>query len=353
MRAKRESGTRLGLTLIVVGAVSLAGLGPGRASAEPIREIHVVSATGPEYLVLDFETQAVVRELEITVPGETVVRAKGLTSGIEGGELHVLLELAGVSGDVLVWLDSDTGAAWVAGNTGHDFASVALVGLDLVGVTTSADPTPNTLYQLDYDTGAATLLCSLAPSAVDLAIGSHSGEVYRVAGGLFEVGYTEDPCDPLSPLAIPALLQGEPCVDLGDSRDGRLLWAQADGDISIVSDFGSPAVDVTFSVGLPVAAVTGTYVSDIVFFLRGDVNGDGARDLGDGIALLTTLFGTGSPDFMCEMAADVNYNDVIDISDAIHLLSYLFSPGTPPPPGPDVCAGSFPLERLDCETPQC
>lgn len=353
MRAKRESGIRLGLPLIVAGAFSLAGFGPGHASAETIREIHVVSAAGPEYLVLDFVTQAVVRELEITVPGETVARAKGLTSGIEGGELHVLLELAGVPGDVLVWLDSDTGEAWVAGNTGHDFASVALVGLDLVGVTTSADSTPNALYQLDYDTGAATLLCSLAPSVVDLAIGSHFGEFYRVAGGLFEVGYTENPCDPLSPLAIPASLRSEPCVDLGDSRDGRLLWAQADGDIAIVSVFGSPAVDVTFSVGLPVAAVTGTSVSVIPRYIRGDVNGDGVRDIGDVIDLLTTLFAAGAPDFGCEVAADVNDNEAVDISDAIYLLSYLFIVGSPPPPGPDVCGESDLPRPLGCEIPQC
>ena len=70
-------------------------------------------------------------------------------------------------------------------------------------------------------------------------------------------------------------------------------------------------------------------------FVRGNVNDDGAVDVGDAIYLLAFLFSMGSPPFIPE-SGDVNADGAIDIADPIALLHYLFADGNPPPaPFPD------------------
>jgi hypothetical protein len=71
-------------------------------------------------------------------------------------------------------------------------------------------------------------------------------------------------------------------------------------------------------------------------FIRGEVNGDTQRDIGDPIAVLGYLFsGMGEPP--CLAAADANGDDTVDIADAIYLLAYLFSQGPDPvQPFPDL-----------------
>lgn len=70
-------------------------------------------------------------------------------------------------------------------------------------------------------------------------------------------------------------------------------------------------------------------------FVRGELNGDSAVDIGDVIFLLSFLFGGGtSPSVVA--AADVNNDSGVDVGDAIYLLGYLFSGGPmPAAPFPD------------------
>ncbi|MBN1419289.1 MAG: hypothetical protein JXP34_10960 [Planctomycetes bacterium] len=73
-------------------------------------------------------------------------------------------------------------------------------------------------------------------------------------------------------------------------------------------------------------------------FVRGDVDGVSAINLGDAIAILNHLFADHS--IACADAADANDSGSLEIGDAIGLLMYLFADGLRPPapfpdPGPD------------------
>lgn len=83
-------------------------------------------------------------------------------------------------------------------------------------------------------------------------------------------------------------------------------------------------------------------------FRRGDANADSARDISDGIMILSFLFSGGiSPP--CQKAADVNDDGTMDISDAIALLGHLFL-GSEEPPEPFAACGTDPTaDELPCE----
>jgi len=81
-------------------------------------------------------------------------------------------------------------------------------------------------------------------------------------------------------------------------------------------------------------------------FLRGDANGDGARDISDAVSILQYLFGGSELD--CPDAADTNDDGVLNIADPIFLLGYLFA-GGPDLPEPSEEPGSDPtLDGLTC-----
>ena len=92
-------------------------------------------------------------------------------------------------------------------------------------------------------------------------------------------------------------------------------------------------------------------------FVRGDVNGSGAVDIGDAIFLLEFLFRGGWPPG-CLDSADVNDEGQLNITGAISVLQWLFSGGTqpaPPTPGTTVydaladCGPDpTPEDGLDC-----
>ncbi len=81
-------------------------------------------------------------------------------------------------------------------------------------------------------------------------------------------------------------------------------------------------------------------------FLRGDVNGDGGRDIADAIALLNYLFATRT--ITCLDALDANDDGKIDIADAIRILSHLFAGYGDLPPPFDACAPDPTADPLDC-----
>src|SRR5687767_4569652 len=86
-----------------------------------------------------------------------------------------------------------------------------------------------------------------------------------------------------------------------------------------------------FASGLPLGTFTFTRTDRPTGpqFIRGDSNGDGARDLTDAVLGLNSLFqeGQSAP---CRKSLDVDDNGTVDITDPIALLAYLFLGGPPP-----------------------
>ncbi|MGA1779604.1 MAG: FG-GAP-like repeat-containing protein [Planctomycetota bacterium] len=82
-------------------------------------------------------------------------------------------------------------------------------------------------------------------------------------------------------------------------------------------------------------------------FLRGDINGDGSRDISDPIALLQGLFDPGT-DIPCESAADANDDGSVNIADPVSILDTLFSGGGPIPAPSSACGTDPTSDGLTC-----
>ena len=87
-------------------------------------------------------------------------------------------------------------------------------------------------------------------------------------------------------------------------------------------------------------------------YIRGDANGDGSIDIGDGIATLAYLFGDGSS--LCQDAMDHDDSGSISITDAFLSLCWLFclEEGSPPAaPWPDCGGDPTGGDALGCGVP--
>ena len=117
------------------------------------------------------------------------------------------------------------------------------------------------------------------------------------------------------------------------------------------------SMDETLLVHPGSAVVTKTRLYDTIVeitestdspFIRGDVNGNFAIDLGDPLTLLDILMGNAR--ISCDRAADFDDDGVIDLSDVTQFLGYLFAESAAPPsPGPD-CGFDDTPDPLDCES---
>lgn len=125
-------------------------------------------------------------------------------------------------------------------------------------------------------------------------------------------------------------------------------------DLPFTDTLGNPPVDVDVS-----NVVTGgedpTLEHGSVFIgpplLRGDANGDGAIDIGDGTRLLWwVIAGQGDP-LLCSDQGDANDDGVVDIADGVTVLSYLFLGGQSALTG--TCTTDTTPDALDCTTPSC
>ena len=68
-----------------------------------------------------------------------------------------------------------------------------------------------------------------------------------------------------------------------------------------------------------------TFTINIVNTMKGDVNGDGAVDIADAIAIMNYVVGKATSPFN-EAAADVNGDSVIDIADAVKIVNIVVTP---------------------------
>lgn len=97
----------------------------------------------------------------------------------------------------------------------------------------------------------------------------------------------------------------------------------------------------------PTASLTMEPIIAFSTFSRGDCNDDGFFDIGDGIQLLSILFG-GASDPACEKACDSNDDGAMDIGDGIFILAALFGSG-PLPSSPHPTCGDDPsADNLSC-----
>ncbi len=100
---------------------------------------------------------------------------------------------------------------------------------------------------------------------------------------------------------------------------------------------------------------THSYVTDICWstgqadtpqFVRGDLDGSGGVNIGDGIAILNYLFNEGVAP--CQSAADVDDSGTTNIADAIFVLLFLFQGGTAPAAPFPSCGDDPTPDALDC-----
>ncbi len=122
-------------------------------------------------------------------------------------------------------------------------------------------------------------------------------------------------------------------------------------DLVIKGNVGVPPVQLSFTRAMsattvrPLTTDGSVTVIEGILFLRGDMNGDGRRDISDAVFLLDFLF-RGGPRNPCQDASDSNDDGDVDISDAVNLLLFLFQgfPSLPPPfPGPGIDPTPDPL----------
>ncbi|MGE3164396.1 MAG: proprotein convertase P-domain-containing protein [Planctomycetota bacterium] len=89
-------------------------------------------------------------------------------------------------------------------------------------------------------------------------------------------------------------------------------------------------------------------------FIRGDCNQDGAVDLGDVIALLTTLFpSTAGYSPSCDEACDGNDDGNLNVADPISMLIWLFGAPSIPLPYPQTCGPDITPSFLECSASIC
>jgi VWA domain-containing protein len=92
------------------------------------------------------------------------------------------------------------------------------------------------------------------------------------------------------------------------------------------------------------------------WFIRGDVDGSGGRNIVDPLLILRALFAADQVQLGCLEAADVDDNGRIEITDAVALLQYLFVNGPQPWPEPLLqgCWIDETADSLGCEwAPTC
>lgn len=234
-------------------------------------------------------------------------------SDLDGdGDLDVVL--TGV--DQAVWVNSGTGQ-FTPANQGVIYGDQIYIKdfdyngtQDLLAVTTSA--APSTLYLGD----SAGFFVQFAEIAAGFT--TRSAAVF------------EEPQETGSNLFLINDAQSNVIVDLflaSDCNDNGIADG-CDGDINadeIPDDCQDP------------------------LFRRGDPNGDGSMDIGDGVTVLGYLFGSTSID--CFDAGDSNDDGNLNIADAITILSALFTGGdSPPDPGPASCDLDPTPDSLGCES---
>ncbi|MBI4605747.1 MAG: SBBP repeat-containing protein [Planctomycetes bacterium] len=163
--------------------------------------------------------------------------------------------------------------------------------------------------------------------------------VFDSRGGLYLTGKSSDSCavDVLT-LKLDRDLNAEWVARLPARGTGTTIAVAADGAVVVAGETPCGFTDfLTVKYEPP----------SLQRFWRGDVNGDGERDLTDAVSLLDALF-RGKGPLPCRRSADVDDDGSLALTDAIFLLSYLFTGGTAPDAASPGCAVDSTQDTLDC-----
>lgn len=83
-------------------------------------------------------------------------------------------------------------------------------------------------------------------------------------------------------------------------------------------------------------------------FIRGEANGDGARDLSDAVFVLNHLFAGGNAP-SCMKAVDSNDDSIVDLSDPVYFLRAFFGGGSALGAPSEACGADPTHDELPCE----
>ncbi len=184
--------------------------------------------------------------------------------------------------------------------------------------------------------------------ALDLPFEADFGEV-----GLFANGWTAGVVYSFTGAEVLAF-PSETTVAVADyDTGGSMAGNEAGATVTLSWDngLGSPAVANVVVVGGASynAAFSGGSIElnpvVTIDWTRGDANGDGNVNIGDGIWIISELFLSG-PASTCPISRDANDDGNTDAADAVYIFTYRFLDG-PMPPAPFPACG-----QVDGQTPE-
>jgi hypothetical protein len=217
----------------------LAGVLTPRAQAQTL-PAYAVSQENNNLMTIDPLTGQTLTNVSITLAGETLSGARGLSKNPLNGKLYAILDLeseTNTTGRALVTIDPTTGVATLIGNTGDFFAGITFAtNGTLFGITGTNAKVKSTLYSINTTTGAATLLKAFPNDCQDegesISFNLVDGFIYHSSG------FSNDGCQvfekinttTLAETAIP--LTGDPVNEV----NALAYWT---GNFFLYSDFNN------------------------------------------------------------------------------------------------------------------
>ncbi len=159
--------------------------------------------------------------------------------------------------------------------------------------------------------------------------------------------------DGVLPTFVTLTLETEDAVAKAFDANGNEL-----GVVSATEPHSVQQITINFSQPIATVQLTATqsYILSVCSgqastapprFIRGDMDGNGGVNIGDGIAILNYLFN--GQEASCLSAADVDDSGTANIADAVSVLLYLFQGGVSPADPFPNCGEDMTADNLGCE----
>lgn len=187
----------------------------------------------------------------LTLPGYTITGSNGLAVQPCSGQFYTISKISGVTGRVLCTVDPVTGVLDSIGNTGDNIAGIAFRDdTTLIGITGDGGTVGETLFRIDINTGALTLIGG-SPAGSDgetIAYCPDNNRIYRWSGRNTDPAmewWGEDSTNPVT-----VTLSGfnfDETFSATYIGGGTFLLANLDQEFVLVdtAGFASPAIGAT------------------------------------------------------------------------------------------------------------